>query len=238
MTGWAKKRFWKEATICDQEGGFGVQLDGRLVKTPAKRTLLAPTEACAVAIAQEWQDQPEEIDPSLMPLTRAVNAAIDKVATQFDEVADLTAAYGETDLLCYRATSPAELIARQAEGWDPVLDWAATQFGARLKPTAGIIHIAQDAAALDALRGEVLAKSHYELTALHEMVALTGSLILGLAAFHDFAPVTTIWDLSRIDEAWQEEQWGPDEEAQKITQRKLADFIQAKSFQNLIQRTG
>ncbi|MEC8794794.1 MAG: ATP12 family chaperone protein, partial [Pseudomonadota bacterium] len=159
MTGWAKKRFWKEATICDQEGGFVVQLDGRLVKTPAKRTLLAPTEACAVAIAQEWQDQPEEIDPSLMPLTRAVNAAIDKVATQFDEVADLTAAYGETDLLCYRATSPAELIARQAEGWDPVLDWAATQFGARLKPTAGIIHIAQDAAALDALRGEVLAKS-------------------------------------------------------------------------------
>ena len=117
--------------------------------------------------------------------------------------------------MCYRATSPTELIARQAEGWDPVLDWAATQFGARLKSTAGIMHIAQDAAALDALRGEVLAKSHYELTALHEMVALTGSLILGLAAFHDFSPVTTIWDLSRIDEAWQEEQWGPDEEAQK-----------------------
>ena len=120
MTGWAKKRFWKEATICDQEGGFVVQLDGRLVKTPAKRTLLAPTEACAVAIAQEWQDQPEEIDPSLMPLTRAVNAAIDKVATQFDEVADLTAAYGETDLLCYRATSPEGLIARQTLAWDLV----------------------------------------------------------------------------------------------------------------------
>lgn len=119
MSGWAKKRFWKETTVESVEGGYGVFLDGRAVKTPAKAALVVPTEAMAEAMAAEWDAQEGEIDPNTMPVTRSANAAIDKVAVQHTEVADMLAEYGGSDLLCYRATSPEELIARQAEGWDP-----------------------------------------------------------------------------------------------------------------------
>lgn len=230
MAGWnTKKKFWKDTTVSEQDGGFAILLDGRGVKTPAKTPVVVPTLAIAEAVAKEWDAQVEEIDPTQMPVTRWANAALDKVALQHAEVADMLADYGGTDLLCYRADNPQELIARQAAAWDPVLDWAAVTLGARLKPVEGVMFEAQDSAALEQLRGRVHAFSNFELSAFHDLVSLSGSLVLGFAAVQEFAPIEELWALSRIDEQWQEEQWGEDEEATALAKTKKTAFVQAMS---------
>ena len=155
MSEWKAKRFWKEATAREETGGFGIFLDGRPVRTPAKRALVVPTPGFAEAVAAEWNAQHEVIDPNSMPFTRSANAALDKVAVQHAEVAQLLAAYGDSDLLCYRAEHPQALVARQAEQWDPMLDWAETALGARLEARAGVMHVPQDPAALDRLSQRV-----------------------------------------------------------------------------------
>ncbi|MBO9472772.1 MULTISPECIES: ATP12 family chaperone protein [unclassified Shimia] len=233
MSGWAKKRFWKETTVAPVDGGFGVFLDGRGVKTPAKAALVVPTQAMAQAMAVEWEAQEGEIDPNSMPVTRSANAAIDKVAIQHAEVADMLAEYGGSDLLCYRATSPEELIDRQARKWDPLLDWAAETFGARLKPVSGVMFEAQDPVALASLAREVHRFDNFELAAFHDLVGISGSLILGFAATHDLHEIEALWELSRIDEIWQEEQWGQDEEAVADAAKKLAAFKHAYRFYKL-----
>lgn len=230
MSGWAKKRFWKETSVAEVEGGFTVELDGRRVKTPAKAPLTLPTRAMAEAIAAEWQAQEDEIDPRTMPVTRSANAAIDKVAIQHGEVADMLAEYGGSDLLCYRAAQPVELVARQAERWDPMLDWAERTLGARLQPVSGIMHVAQDDAALSHLRDQVHAMSNFELAAFHDLVSLSGSLVLGFAAVHQERPIEALWTLSRLDEEWQEEQWGVDEEAAEQAGIKKQAFLHAERF--------
>lgn len=233
MTGWTVKRFWKAAAVEPAGGGFAIALDGRRIKTPAKTPLIVPTRAMADAIAAEWDAQQGKVDPATMPVTRAANAALDKVAAQFDEVADLIAAYGGTDLLCYRADGPEGLVSRQAEGWDPMLDWADRTFGARLVPTSGIVHREQDAAALAALSAAVTRQSIWGLTALHDLVGISGSLILGLAALTDEHDPETLWHLSRIDEDWQAELWGIDEEAADLAESKHQDFLAAHRFWRL-----
>ena len=230
MSGWAKKRFWKETGVVEVEGGYTVELDGRRVKTPAKAPLTLPSRAMAEAIAAEWQAQEGEIDPNSMPVTRSANAAIDKVAIQHGEVADMLAEYGGSDLLCYRATQPVELVARQAERWDPMLDWAEAELGARLKPVSGVMHMAQDSAALEQLRTQVHALSNFEMAAFHDLVSLSGSLVLGFAAVHDARPIEALWTLSRLDEDWQEEQWGIDEEAAEQAEIKKQAFFHADRF--------
>jgi len=199
---WAAKRFWKDATVEEVTGGFTVRLDGRGVKTPAKAELVVPTQAMAQASADEWQAQDETIDPGTMPVTRSVNAAIDKVAVQFTEVADMLAAYGDSDLTCYRAASPAGLVARQNEAWDPLLDWAGETFQARLIP-------------------------------VHDLISLSGSLIIGLAARAAFLSPDILWERSRLDEIWQIEQWGADEEAEEMAAVKRQSFLDAHRFLTL-----
>lgn len=233
MSGWTAKRFWKQATAEACEGGFTVLLDGRRVKTPAKTPLVVPTLAMAQAIAEEWDAQEGEIKPQIMPVTRSANAALDKVATQHAEVAGLIADYGGTDLLCYRATSPEELIARQAATWDPVLDWAAENLGARLNVGAGVMHVEQDEAILAGLHQRVRDMDSFALAAFHDLVGLSGSLILGFAAIYDTYPAETLWDMSRVDETWQEEQWGVDEEAAELAATKKQAFLHAKRFFDL-----
>jgi len=231
--GWAAKRFWKTASATREAGGHGVALDGRPVRTPAKAPLVVPTRALAEAIAGEWQDQGEVIDPRGMPLTRAANAAIDKVMPQFDEVAGLIAAYGGSDLLCYRAETPEALIRRQAEAWDPWLGWAGAELGARLAVTRGIVAVAQPAEGLARLDAVVRGFTAFELTALHDLVALSGSLVLGLAVARGALDPDRAWGVSRIDETWQSEQWGEDEEAAEIAALKRAEFLQAHRFLTL-----
>lgn len=230
MSGWAKKRFWKETSVEDEEGGFGVRLDGRAVKTPAKAGLVVPTHAMAEAIAAEWEAQDVEIDPRTMPTTRSANAAIDKVRIQHSEVADMLAEYGNSDLLCYRAAQPQELIERQAEVWDPLLEWAGRALSAPLKPRLGIMHEDQDAASLAELRKRVHALNDFELAAFHDLVSLSGSLVIGFAATQKWAPIERLWDVSRVDETWQEEQWGIDEEAQEQALIKQEAFFHADRF--------
>ena len=235
MSEWAPRRFYKDATVEEAEGGFIVHLDGRPLRTPGKAPLVVPSRGIAEAMAEEWRAQDEKIDPRTMPFTRTANSAIDKVAPQHPEVADMLAEYGDSDLLCYRAESPAELVARQAERWDPLLDWAAREMGARLEPRAGIMHAAQPEAALRRLAERTHAFSPFELAAFHDLVALTGSLVLGFAATRSEHDAEELWALSRLDETFQEELWGEDEEAQQAAEIKRLAFLHAHRFFALCQ---
>jgi chaperone required for assembly of F1-ATPase len=220
MSGWAPRRFWTEATVRAEDDGFAVLLDGRQVRTPGKAALLLPTRALAQAVAAEWQAQEREIRPQTMPFTRMANTAIEKVRPQKAGVVAEIARYGATDLLCYRAPGPAELQLRQRE-WDAPLDWAARRHGARLLPTEGVIPVAQPA------------QDAFGLTGLHDLVALTGSLVLGLAVAEDALGVDEGWRLSRLDEDWQAEQWGVDDEAAAAAALKRRGFGEARAFLDL-----
>ncbi|GGH40670.1 Chaperone required for the assembly of the F1-ATPase [Cribrihabitans marinus] len=233
MSDWKPKRFWKEATVVADADGHSVALDGRPVRTPAKALLVLPTRAMAEAVAAEWDAQGKVVDPESMPVTRSANAAIDKVRPQHAEVAEMLAAYGDSDLLCYRADHPDELVARQSAAWDPPLDWAETELSARLLPAAGVIHRPQDPRALAALGRRVHAMSPYHLAAFHDLVSMSGSLILGFAAALDWDRPEAIWQLSRLDELWQEEIWGVDDEARTLAERKGKAFMHAKRFYDL-----
>jgi len=226
MSEWAIKRFWKAALAVPEAGGHAVHLDGRAVRTPAKRPLILPTEPLATAIAAEWAAQDGLIRPETMPFTRAANSAIDKVAPMFDSVVDELAGYGGTDLLCYRATGPAPLIARQADGWDPWLAWAHHALDAPLTVTSGVMPVLQPGVSLARLRAQVARHSPFQLAALHDLVAISGSLVLALGVARGQLTADMAFAVSRIDEAWQAEQWGVDEEA------TASDALRAKSFHN------
>ncbi|WP_170773644.1 ATP12 family chaperone protein [Ruegeria lacuscaerulensis] len=233
MSDWKPKRFWTQSAVVETEGGFTVELDGRRVKTPAKAGLVVPTQAMAQEIATEWDAQEKEVDPTTMPFTRSANAAIDKVRHQHAEVADMLADYGDSDLLCYRATHPQELQQRQADQWDPALDWAAETLAARLLPVAGVLHHPQDPQALLGLRQRVHDFTDFQLAAFHDLVSLSGSLVLGFAVTADWRPAEEIWQASRLDELWQIEQWGHDDEAHAASEVKRAAFLHAKRFFDL-----
>lgn len=228
MSDWKAKRFWKDAAVVATDGGHAVELDGRPIKTPAKRTLVVPTSRMAEAIAAEWQAQEGVIDPRTMPCTKTANAAIDKVAIQHAEVADMLAAYGDCDLLCYRADSPQELVDRQNERWDPMLDWAEEALGVRLETRVGIMHVPQDTAAVARMTDQVHALDKFQLAAFHDLVSLSGSLVLGFAAAYDARDIDSLWALSRLDEIWQAEIWGADDEAEELAEVKKASFHHAK----------
>ncbi|WP_296426369.1 ATP12 family protein [Yoonia sp.] len=233
MSDWKPKRFWKAATPVPCDGGHTVQLDGRPVKTPAKAALVVPTLAMAEAIAAEWDAQTTLVDPRTMPVTRGANAAIDKVRTQREEVITLLAEYGDSDLLCYRAEGPDGLIERQAGAWDPVLEWAAEALDVRLSVGVGVMHVTQDPAALARLTSELATLDDFALAAAHDLISITGSLILALAVTRAARPPEEIWLLSRIDEHWQIEQWGADDEGSANEMIKRAAFLDAARFYRL-----
>ncbi|NJS39135.1 MAG: ATPase [Rhodobacteraceae bacterium] len=230
MSGWSARVFWTEVTVRPEGSGYGIQLDARKVRTPLKAPLVLPTEGLARAVAAEWQAQTGTVNPATMPFTRTANSAIDTVALQFEAVAAMLAAYGETDLLCYRATGPAALIDRQAAAWDPLLDWAAKALHAPLCVTQGVMHVNQPATSLVALGAAVRALSPFRLAAFHDLVAISGSLVLGLAVTRGRLAADEAWTLSRLDETWQIELWGTDAEAAEITALKRAAFLQADRF--------
>ncbi|MER5173297.1 ATP12 family chaperone protein [Thioclava kandeliae] len=234
MSSWTAKRFWKEATVVASDDGFGVALDGRPVKTPAKAPLVVPTQALALAIAAEWDAQEGEIKPETMPLTRAANAAIDKVAVQHEEVAAYIAEYGGTDLLCYRADQPERLAERQAEGWDPLLAWAKARYGVTLAVTQGLLPVPQPEVDLRKLHDEVRALTPFELSPLHDLVGISGSLILGLAVIEGEIDAEQAFTLSRIDERFQAEEWGLDEEAHLADLVKKQALLDAARFWSLL----
>ncbi len=170
----APKRFWKAAQVEPEGEGWGVRLDGRPVRTPSGHLLVAPTRALAEATAQEWDAQTERLDPRTMPLTRTLNTVIERVTPKPEEVADAIAAYAEADLLCYRAPHPKALADRQAEAWEPWLDWAERRHGARMVRAEGIMHVAQPPEFVAALREAARAHGPFQLAALHEFVDAVG----------------------------------------------------------------
>jgi chaperone required for assembly of F1-ATPase len=231
--GWVAKRFWKAATAEAVGAAFTVRLDGRAVKTPAKTLLEVPTLALAQAIAAEWDAQQGVIKPDAMPFTRMANSALDKVAPQFAEVAGLIAAYGASDLICYRADGPEKLLARQAAAWDPLLDWSASALGAPLITTAGVMHVEQPEASIAHLAARVRACTPFHLAALHDLVMISGSLVGGLAVSQGRMDAQALWDISRVDERWQAELWGEDEEAAQSEGLRHAALIHAGRFYGL-----
>ncbi len=230
--GWAPKRFWSRSAVVPLDGGFGVTLDARDLRTPGRAQLVLPTRAMAEAIATEWDAQGDRIDPFQMPITRAANSAIDKVAVQRTEVVAHLAAYGDADLICYRAAAPAGLVARQATSWDPLLDYAAS-LGAPLRAVKGVMHAPQPPASLARLAALVGAETDFGLTALSELVALSGSLVIGIASVRGLASADALWLASRIDEDWEIEQWGVDAEAEAFATQRRLDFLQALKFHKL-----
>lgn len=234
MSDWKAKRFWKETSVEACDAGYQVLLDGRPVKTPSKSDFAVPTRTLADLISAEWQAQEEDVRPDTMPFTRMANSAIDKVTVQHGAVADMLAEYGGTDLICYRATDPAELIERQAVGWDPLIAWAESELGAKLEATAGVMFHAQPDDSLAVLRDQVHAMDPFILTAFHDLVALSGSLIIGFAALRGYDTPENLWEISRIDESWQIHLWGKDDESEQMSAVKRQSFLDAWKFYSVL----
>ena len=230
MTVWKAKRFWKHAEAVASESGFSVELDGRPLRTPAKASLRVQTAAMARAVAEEWNAQGQEIDPNTMPVTRSANSAIDNVSRRFAETTSMLAAYADTDLACYRASGPSDLVSRQSSAWDPLLGWVYKRFGVRLVAVEGVIHHPQPSRSLEVLREPLDVMTPFELTAMHDLVTISGSLVIGLAVSEGYDSPEKMWTCSRVDEAWQTEQWGEDAEAAQETAQKRSAFLEAARF--------
>ncbi|MFZ5749337.1 MAG: ATP12 family chaperone protein [Pseudomonadota bacterium] len=228
------KRFWTEVAVAAEGDGFGIALDARPVRTPGRVPLALPTRALAEAIADEWRAVDGEIDPRTMPLTGLANAAIDRIAPDTHRFAAGLAAYGETDLLYYRAHEPAELAARQAAAWDPLLDWARGRYDVAFEPVAGVMHHPQPPATVARLADAVAARSPFELAALTPIVTVTGSLVAALALLEGAADRDTVWHAAQVDEDWQAEQWGEDDIAATTRAAHRADFDAGARFAALL----
>ena len=218
-----RRRFYARAEVAEGEDGFAVLLDGRPVKTPARRTLAAPTRALAEALAAEWEAQRDVVDPAKMPLTRLANSIIDGVADTPAAVAAEAEKYLASDLVCYRAEGPDGLVARQAGAWDPVIAWAREAMGARFVVAAGMVFVAQPDAALAAARA-ALPRDPWRLGAFHAVTTLTGSALIALAVLNGRLGVEDAWRAAHIDEDWNMDFWGRDELALERRAARYAEM--------------
>ncbi len=228
------KKFYSSVGVLARDGAFAVLLDERGVKTPAGHALLAPTKRLAEAIAAEWRAQGETLKPETMPLTKALNTALDRVAANRAAIVEDLTKYAGADLLCYRAENPAELNRRQAAVWDRWLDWAADRFGVRLAVTSGVTHVAQSGEALARLRSAIDAHDNFRLVALHTAVTITGSAVLGLAFAARALDAEAAFAAAQVDETYQAELWGLDAEAEKARALRLAELKAAQAFLSLL----
>ncbi|KQV81590.1 ATP12 family chaperone protein [Rhizobium sp. Root1220] len=219
------KRFYKSVSIGELDEGFSIELDGKAVRTPARRHLTVATKPLAELVAREWEAQTTLIDPSTMPITRLVNTALDGVATDRQAVFEDILRFSASDLLCYRADGPGALVQRQIDLWDPVLEWAANELGARFILVEGVMHRDQPLEAVAAFSAAL--RKHdgaTALAALHTITTLTGSALLALAFAEDFLPMKKVWALAHLDEDWTIEHWGTDDEAEQRRAHRFDDF--------------
>ncbi len=228
------KRFWTDVMLEQADGGWMIALDRRLLKTPARHTLLVGERALGEAIAAEWSACGETIDPRAMPLTGLANAAIDHVAPAPERFADDVAKYADADLICYRAEHPPKLVEAQAAAWDRLLDWARQRFGVDFVVTAGIVHVPQPPATVARLGAALAAASPFALAGLSPIVTIGGSLITALALLERAIDVATAWAAVSLDEQWQIEQWGADDEAVASLANRSQDFDAAARFLALV----
>lgn len=208
------KRFYKTVETAEEEGGHAVLLDGKPLRTPARRALVVPSKALAERIAAEWDAQAEKIDPARMPLTRLANTAIDGVAAESQAVAEDIIRFAGTDLICYRAEGPENLVALQAEHWDPLIEWAHASLGARFVLAEGVMHVDQPTEAIAAFSAHLRRfATPLQLAAVHTITSLTGSAIIALAVALDAMTAAEAWAAAHVDEDFNIAQWGEDAEA-------------------------
>ena len=228
------KRFYREAAVVEADQGFTVHLDGKPVRTPAKHELRIPNRTLAEAIAAEWAAQGETVKPLTLPLTRLVSTGIDRVATRRTEIIHEIANYAGTDLLCYRATDPAELVARQERVWQSLLDWATERFDAPLCTTQGVSPVAQLPTALTAIERAVATYDNLLLVALHLATSDAGSVVIALALLEGKLNAEQAFDAAQLDESFQIERWGEDAEQTKQRAGIREDITSAARFAALL----
>ena len=224
-----RKRVYTSAGVGEADGEYAITLDGKPIRTPSGRQVIVPARAIADAIAAEWNAQAETIDPLTMPLTRLANSVVEGVVDKIDAVADDIAKYLGSDLLFYRAGHPEALVEREAAHWDPILFWAADTLGAHFILAEGIVHVRQPETAIAAARAALPADA-WSIAALHVVTSLTGSALLALALFHGVIDQDQVWAAAHVDEDWNSEKWGVDEEVAARRAARLVDFRAAASI--------
>ncbi|HWK66516.1 MAG TPA: ATP12 family protein [Rhizobiaceae bacterium] len=222
------KRFYEKVETVKAAEGYAIHLDGRPVRTPGKALLALPTEEAANLVANEFAGQGEEIDPMSMPVTRLANTAIDGVANDTQAVLEDILRFASTDLLYYRADSPVRLVARQAEAWDPVIDWVHGRLGVHFFLAEGVMHVEQPRESIAAIGFHLRQREEpLRLAALHVMTSITGSALLALAVEADELEPEAAWTAAHIDEDWNIEHWGDDFEAVARRNARKRDFMAA-----------
>lgn len=228
------KRFWKDVSVGPRGDDWSISLDGRPIKTPAREALVVPTEQLAEAIAGEWRNVPETIDPRAMPLTGLANAAIDRVAPDRLAFAKGLSRYAEADLACYRAEGPNALVARQTEEWDKLLAWARRRFDVDFETTTGLMHVAQPVATVERLNHAVESLDSFQLAGLSPVVTTGGSIVAALAVQEKAIAPGEAWKAVSLDDRWQIEQWGVDAEAEAALANRECDFLAGAQFLELL----
>lgn len=221
------KRSYTKAEVAEEAGGYTIKLDGRVVRTPAGSPLVTRSQPLAAAMAAEWAVQSDTVKPKTMPFTQLTSTAIDRVGPRRDAVIDELVAYGGTDLLCYRADSPQDLVERQERAWQPLVDWASVVLGAEMVVTSGVVPVSQPPATLARLRQIIEGYDVFRLTALQSAVAAMGSLLLGLALLEGRLGAEEAFAVSQLDELYQAELWGEDPEAAGRRQNVQEDIAAA-----------
>jgi chaperone required for assembly of F1-ATPase len=224
------RRFYRDVTVAPGEHGHRILLDGRPMRTPAKQLLAAPTAPLAEAIADEWRGQGAAIRPDAMPLTRLASTAIDRMPAERQAAIEELVAYADTDLVCYRAAEPFELVQRQHQAWQPMLDWLSHTYGVRLAVTTSILPVAQPAAARAHLRSAVEDLGDWPLVGMHMATTALGSLVLGLGLLHGRLDADAALAVSLLDELFEIERWGSDVEAERRHEALRRDVSGAVRF--------
>ena len=236
MTAGPARRFYKQVAVTGAAAPFAIALDDRTLRTPLKRPLDLPTRPLAEAIAAEWDAQEQKIEPHKMPLTKLANTALDRVATDKDRIIGEIVDFAGSDLVCYRAASPPDLVERQARIWQPVLDWARSSLGARFNLAEGVIHVEQPREAIAVLGAHLGQRAEpMRLAAIHVMTSLTGSALLALAVDFGEIDAEEAWGAAHVDEDWQIEHWGQDAEAMARRSARKRDLMAAVSLLEALQ---
>lgn len=228
------RKFYQSVEVNAEGDEFAISLDGKPVRTPMKNAFSLPNEPLAQAISEEWLSQDEFINPDEMPLTRLANTAIDRVADRRDDILAEIVAYAGSDLLCYRASDPRELVSRHVEHWDPLLDWAKNALNAHFETVDGVVHLEQRPETLTAFHQGAEAHDAFALTGLHNIMTMTGSAIMALALVRGAISGEAAWRAAHVDEDWQIEQWGEDAEAKDRRELRHAEFMETTRFLELV----
>jgi chaperone required for assembly of F1-ATPase len=228
------KRFYKTVSVAPADDGYVVKLDGRVIKTPLKEPLTLPTKALANKVAAEWDHQGEEVDPKSMPFTQLSNGAQDLLGQHRDQVVETLVGFIDADLICYRARNPDDLVARQTEHWQPLVDWFADEFGVALNCTNGFTLIAQDQRLAPILRRHIQSYNNFQISALHELATISKSISIALAVTTGRLSFEQAWAVARVDEDFQISRWGEDEEAAENARMLHQSFEEAALLWHMV----